>query len=85
MDKLVLIRAYEQTLRNQGLTPGEDSRIYKLLFRVVHEGEQFLTKHLSSGKRREMAMMERLSILQNQLHQLRRTSLTNNTSYEATQ
>ena len=39
VDKLTLIKSYEQTLRNQGLLPVEDSRIYKLMFRVVHETE----------------------------------------------
>ena len=42
VDKLTLIKSYEQTLKNQGVTPVEDSRIYKLLFRVVHESEHYL-------------------------------------------
>ena len=67
VDKLTLIRAYEQTLRNQGQTPVEDCRIYKLLFRTVHDSEQYLSRNVSYVKSRKMAGMERLSLLQNQL------------------
>lgn len=62
----------------------EDSRIYKLLFRVVHESEQFLAKHFGYVKTREMATMERLSLVTNQLQLLRRASLAHNNSLEAT-
>ena len=42
VDKLTLIKSYETTLRNQGLNPLEDARIYELLFRVVQESEAYL-------------------------------------------
>ena len=49
------------------MVPVEDSRIYRLLFRVVHECEQYLEKNKNFVKSLEMAKMERLSLIQNQL------------------
>ena len=71
IDKLTLIKSYETILRNQGMSPVEDSRIYKLLFRLVHECEQYLTNNKQFVKCREMAKLERLSLMQNQLNQLK--------------
>ena len=63
VDKLTLIKSYELTLKNQGLAPIEDSRIYKLLFRVVYESEQYVEQNKKYMKTREMARIERLSLL----------------------
>ena len=71
MDKLTLIKSYEQTLRNSGLTPVEDSQIYKLLFRAVHESEHYLAQNRQFVKNRDMANLERLSLMQNQLNLLK--------------
>lgn len=49
------------------MTPVEDSRIYRLLFRVVHESEQYLASNVSYIKSREMASLERMSLMQCQL------------------
>ena len=50
-------------MRNQGLNPAEDSRIYKLLFRVVHDSETYLELNKQFIKNREMAKLERLSLM----------------------
>ena len=86
VDKLTLIKSYEQTLRNQGLIPMSDSRIYKLLFRVVHESEHYLAHNRQFVKSsHEMANLERLSLMQNQLNLLKAKSRKSSLLYGARQ
>ena len=67
------------------MTPVEDSRIYKLLFRVVHESEQYLALNKNFVKSREMANLERLSLMQNQLNHLKVKSRKSSLNFGARQ
>ena len=54
-----------------GLLPVEDSRIYKLLFRVVHECEQYFKRNTNYVQCAEMSQAERCDLMQQKLERLR--------------
>jgi hypothetical protein len=42
LDKMSLMQAYETILRNQGILPVSDSKIYKLVFNVYDKCQKAL-------------------------------------------